>query len=104
MFLEDPTFNNLDYKSQSTKSNPEQSQHKNSPSPIKKEDDKRKEHVDSVPQTNPRTQCYKCQDYGHVKKICLSKSKAFYLGEQQNQEGKIHKRKLCVHRQQGEWL
>ena len=88
--------NNLDYKSQSTKSNPEQSQYKNNPScSIQKEDDKGKRQLESVPWTNPHTQCYKCQGHGHVKKVCPSKSKAFYLGTPRSGTER-HRRKLCT--------
>jgi len=86
----------LDYKSQSTKSNSERSQYKNPTSSIQKEDDKGKLHVEYVLRANPRIQCYKCQDYGHVEKFVLANSKPSIWVSNKIRKVKIHRRKLCT--------
>jgi len=89
-FLDD-----LDYKSQSTKFNLEQSQYKNSFSrPIQKEDDKGRGQVESVPRINPRTQCYKCQAMVMWRRFVPVNPKPSIWVSNKIRKGKIHRRKL----------
>jgi len=76
----------LDYKAQSTRNNSGQSQYKvNHKSSTHTEDPKGKSPAKSVPRTNPHTRCFKCQGYGHVEKLCPSKSTTLFLDDQSDE-------------------
>jgi len=75
-----------DYKSQGARAISGQSQFKPNPNSYALTGDlKAKGPVESVPRTNPRTQCFKCQGYGHVEKFCPRKSRTLFLDDQSDE-------------------
>jgi len=74
------------YKRQDVRTTSGQSQIKPNPNNSAPTGDlKGKGLIESVALANPHTQCFKCQDYGHVEKLCPSEFRTLFLDNQSDE-------------------